>query len=238
MFQASNFSSVAVASASVPAVPADCGNAREDWRTAATLGDLAALYAQGEVAQEWATRQFWSRFPHTVGDPSAVTATFVAEGLLPPEVTERKLDGEKLEFSPRSLESGLQRGTVKPERGNDGVVRVLWKGLLVDYGPATFWVRLSNCARKAQDKSAKEGTAAGTSRKESKNEREWRERAEKAEAACAAKDAMAAETAQRNAEFTERVRKLVHQLVDASQAAPGQEAAYEAAALSLLSLLP
>lgn len=235
-FQASNFSSVA----SVPAVPADCGRARneDDWRNAG-LADLAELYARGEVAQEWATRTFWSRFPHAVGDPAAVTAVFVAEGILPPEVTEKSLDGEKLVFSPRSLESGLSRGTVKAERGNDGILRIYWKGLLLDYGPAVFWIRLSNCARKAQDKAAKtEGKDAGTSRKESKNEREWRERAEKAEAAIKAKDALAAEAAQQAAEFTARVRQLVHQLVDASQAAPGRDGDYNGAAMALLNLLP
>ena len=234
MFQTSNFSVPAV-----PAVPVNDNDNGNDWRESATLGDLAALYAQGEVAQEWATRQFWSRFPHTVGDPAAVTATFVAEGLLPPEVTEKGQDGEKLVFSPRSLESGLSRGTLKAERGNDGVLRIYWKGLLVDYGPATFWVRLSNAARKAADKAAKtEGKDAGASRKETKNEKAWRERDEKAEEACKAKDAMAAEAAQQAAEFTARVRKLVHQLVETSQAAPGQETAYEAAAMSLINLLP
>lgn len=232
MFQTSNFS--ATATATVPAtVPAN----DESWRDRASLGDLAALYAQGEVAQEWATRTFWGKFPHCVGDPEAVTATFVAEGILPPEVTEKSLDGEKLVFSPRSLESGLSRGSIKAETGNDGILRVYWKGLLVDYGPAVFWIRLSNCARKAAEKTAK-AEGAGTSRKESKNEREWRERAEKAEAAIKAKDAMAAEAAQQAAEFTARVRQLVHQLVDASQAAPGKDSEYNGAAMALLNLLP
>lgn len=228
MFQSSNFS------ATVPAtVPAN----EESWRDRASLGDLADLYARGEVAQEWATRTFWGKFPHCVGDPEAVTATFVAEGILPPEVTEKSLDGEKLVFSPRSLESGLSRGSIKAETGNDGILRVYWKGLLVDYGPAVFWIRLSNCARKAQDKAAKTENG-GNARKETRREQELRARAEKAEQACAAKDAMAVEAAQQAAEFTARVRGLIHQLVDASQAAPGQDAAYEAACLALLNLLP
>ena len=218
--------------------PTVCGQSRNDndWRNA-TLADLTDLFVKGEVAQTWATSKFWEKYPHTAGTPAEVTAVFIREGLLPPELLTRKIDGEKLEFSPRSLESGLQRGTLKPETCNDGVVRVLWKGVLVDYSPCVFWIRLTNAARKAADKAAKTENA-GTSRKETKNEREWRERAEKAEEACKAKDAMAAEAAQRNAEFTERVRKLVHQLVETSQAAPGQEAAYEAAAMSLLNLLP
>lgn len=234
MFQASNFP---VPVPAVPAVPAT--DNRDDWRDCATLADLTDLFVKGNVAQEWATKQFWQKFPHTAGVPEEVTAVFVREQLLPPELLTRKIDGEKLEFSPRSLETGLQRGTLKPERGNDGVLRVLWKGVLVDYSPCVFWIRLTNAARKAADKAKKDnGETAGSSRKESKNEREWRERAEKAEAAMAAKDALAAEAAQQAAEFTARVRKLVHQLVETSQAAPGQETAYEAAAMSLLNLLP
>lgn len=221
-FQVSNFS--------VPAtVPTT-----DDWRDNTSLGDLAELYARGEVAQEWATKKFWGNFPHCVGDPAAVTAVFVAEGILPPEITEKGLDGEKLIFSPRSLESGLSRGTIVPETGNDGILRIYWKGLLVDYSPAVFWVRLSNCARKVAEKATKAGGTAGSSRKESKAERELRERAEKAEAACRVKDAMAAEAA----EVTARVRALVHRLIDASQAAPGRDGEYETAAISLLSLLP
>lgn len=233
MFQSSNFSATATAT-----VPATAPANDESWRDCATLADLTDLFVKGNVAQEWATKQFWGKFPHTAGVPEEVTAVFIKENLLPPELLTRKLDGERLEFSPRSLESGLQRGTLKVETCNDGVPRVLWKGILLDYSPCLFWIRLTNAARKAAEKKAKESGLAGTSRKESKREAELRARAEKAEEACKAKDAMAAEQAQRNAEFTARVRGLVHQLVDASQSAPGRDAEYEAACLALLNLLP
>lgn len=202
-----------------------------------TIFDMADIFAIGMNQ----TSAFFEKYPAAKADPDAVIVAFVQDADLPPCFKDKN-DKGKLEYSPRGFEAACSKGKISVERGNNDRLVCVWRDLTLDYNLMVFLAKVYNAARKnAENAQPKEKGE----RKETKAGKELRERAEAAEAACKAKDAAYLELMEKaeaqdkaNKAFTERVRRLVHQLTDASQAAPGQEAAYEAACLALLNLLP
>ena len=203
-----------------------------------SIVDMADIYAIGQNQ----TSVFFAKYPHCKADPDQVVVVFTRETSLPPCLKDKTDDG-KLAFSPRSFEATLSKGKLPISRGNDDRLLVDWKGLSLDYNLMIFLAKVYNAARKAAEK-VKEGSNAGTSRKETAKEKECRERAERAEAACKAKDAAYLELMEKaeaqgraNHEFTKKVAQAVADLLANSQPKAKKNEAYTTAAAALKAML-